>query len=105
ELREFGVVYRRMTPHKLWQGPFLLPVQSEPTSVFGTRRVYNGVKKSPHMGLDLRAKTGTPIIAPAGGVVALAKDTYFAGGTIILDHGYGIFTIYGHMSRLDVKAG
>jgi murein DD-endopeptidase MepM/ murein hydrolase activator NlpD len=61
--------------------------------------------KSYHKGVDLRARTPLPIRAPEGGKVALAKDLYFTGNTVILDHGYGLYTIYGHMSKLGVKVG
>jgi murein DD-endopeptidase MepM/ murein hydrolase activator NlpD len=88
-----------------WSGPFLLPIESEVTSPFGNKRLYNGTMKNFHQGLDLRAREPTPIRAPEGAVVVLAKDLYFTGNTVILDHGYGLFTVYGHMSKLDVKKG
>lgn len=105
EIEEVNRVYRLKTEKRLWNGPFRLPVQSAVTSEFGARRVYNGKTSGFHKGLDLRAKTGTPIRAPAGGVVALAKDLYFTGYTVIIDHGFGVFTLYAHMSRLKVKKG
>ncbi len=105
ETREIGALYRKVRTERLWSGPFMLPIDSEVTSRFGNKRLFNGSMKSFHQGLDLRARTPTPIHAPEGGVVVLAKDLYFTGNTVILDHGYGLFTIYGHMSRLDVKAG
>jgi murein DD-endopeptidase MepM/ murein hydrolase activator NlpD len=55
--------------------------------------------------LDLKAAVGVPITAPAPGVVVLAKDLYFTGGTVVLDHGYGVFTIYAHLSKVGVKVG
>jgi murein DD-endopeptidase MepM/ murein hydrolase activator NlpD len=83
----------------------VLPIDSKVTSIYGTKRTFNGEMRSFHQGLDLRAKTGTPVRAPAGGTVVLAKDLFFTGNTVILDHGYGIFTIYAHMSKLGVKKG
>jgi murein DD-endopeptidase MepM/ murein hydrolase activator NlpD len=105
EQARIGQIYRQLTEEKLWKGPFSLPIDSPITSIFGTKRLYNGVKKNFHGGLDLRAAVGTPIQAPAGGVVALASDLYFTGKTVILDHGYGVITIYAHMSKFNVKEG
>lgn len=89
-----------------WSGPFRLPVDAPVREKsFGSRRVFNGTPRSPHAGLDLAAPAGAPIDAPAPGRVALAEDLYFSGGTVILDHGAGLFTSYFHLSRIDVKAG
>ena len=87
------------------EAPFVRPVSGEPTSVFGARRVYNGEKRKPHPGLDLRAATGTEVRCAGPGVVALAEDLYFSGGTVIVDHGGGLFTVYAHLSRIDAKDG
>jgi len=85
--------------------PFERPVPGENTSVFGARRVFNGTPSPPHSGLDLRAPTGTPVRAAGPGIVALADDLYYAGRTVILDHGGGLFTIYAHLSELRVEEG
>ncbi|MCM2278529.1 MAG: M23 family metallopeptidase [Oligoflexia bacterium] len=98
-------VYEAITAEKLWQGPFALPIQSEITSIYGTKRVFNGEMQSFHAGLDLRAKVGTPVLAPAAGVVALTGDLFFTGKTVILDHGYGVMTVYAHLSRITAKQG
>jgi len=106
ESRELGKVYARSKPHSLWEGPFQLPVvDGVLTSRFGTQRVFNGVMQSFHQGLDLRAPTGTPIVAPAPGRVVLAKDLFYTGNTVILDHGRGLFTVYAHLSELKVTRG
>ena len=105
ELKEVGAVYRNFDRKKFWKGSFELPIRSEVTSEFGTRRVYNGALKGFHSGLDLRAPVGTPIYSAAPGRVALAKDLFFTGNTVILDHGYGVMTLYAHMSELKVKVG
>lgn len=105
EQSEVGAIYDRVTQEKFWNGPFQLPINSSITSVFGTKRIYNKKLKNFHGGVDLRAAVGTPIRAPSSGVVVLAKDLYYTGNTVILDHGYGVITIYAHMSRLDVKEG
>ncbi len=105
EQSEVGAIYQRVTQQKLWQGPFVLPIHSKITSPFGTRRIYNGAVRNYHPGLDLRAPQGTPVRASAPGIVVLAKSLFFTGNTVILDHGYGIVTLYAHMSRLSVKLG
>lgn len=105
EQKEIGVIYRTITPEKMWSGPFMFPLGTELTSPFGTKRVYNGHMHGFHQGLDFRARTPLPIQAPENARVAMAKDLYFTGNTIILDHGLGLFTIYGHMSSLAVKVG
>lgn len=105
EQKEIGRLYWASDSIRHWKGSFTLPIQSEMTSPFGNKRVYNGEMKSFHQGLDLRAAVGTPIRAPGAGRVALAKDLYFTGNTVIIDHGLGLFTIYGHMSKLEVKKG
>jgi len=106
ESRELGKVYAHSGPSGLWEGPFALPVvDGVLTSRFGTQRVFNGVMQSFHQGLDLRAPTGTPIVAPSRGKVVLAKDLFYTGNTVILDHGRGLFTVYAHLSELRVKRG
>lgn len=97
--------YARKTLSKLWDPPAVMPIESDVTSVFGTSRVFNGKKETVHFGTDLRAPTGTPILAPMTGQVAVARFLFYTGNTVILDHGYGLFTIYGHMSKLNVKEG
>lgn len=90
---------------RFWDPPAVLPVESDVTSVFGTSRVYNGKKQNVHLGTDLRARTGTPLRVPLTGKVVIARRLFYTGYTVILDHGYGLFTIYGHLSRLKVKEG
>jgi murein DD-endopeptidase MepM/ murein hydrolase activator NlpD len=84
---------------------FVRPVPGEPTSTFGTRRLFNEKPRSPHPGLDLRAATGTPVKAAGAGVVGIAQDLYYSGGTVIIDHGGGLFTIYAHLSEIGVDVG
>jgi murein DD-endopeptidase MepM/ murein hydrolase activator NlpD len=85
--------------------PFARPVAGKPTSVFGTRRLFNGEPRSPHPGLDLRASDGTPVTASGPGVVVLAHDLYYAGNTVIVDHGGGLFTLYAHLSAFATSEG
>jgi len=84
---------------------FVRPVPGESTSVFGTRRIYNGKPRSPHPGLDLRASTGTSVTSSGDGRVGLAQDLYYSGNTVIVDHGGGLFTLYAHLSEILVTEG
>jgi murein DD-endopeptidase MepM/ murein hydrolase activator NlpD len=85
---------------------FLWPTTGRLSGPWGNQRVLNGVPKTPHYGFDVATPIGTPIRAPAGGVVALAEpDLHFEGGLVLLDHGQGLISMYLHMSRLDVRAG
>ena len=86
--------------------PFQWPVQGRISGRFGNARVYNGEPGAGHSGMDIAAPTGTPVKAPAGGVVTFAApDLYLTGGTVLLDHGYGISSNFLHLSRIDVKLG
>ncbi|MEE9272353.1 MAG: M23 family metallopeptidase [Robiginitomaculum sp.] len=76
------------------------------TSPFGAQRILNGVKKKPHYGVDIAAPGGTPIYAPAKGVISLADDNlYFEGAMVLIDHGQGLISMYLHMSAIDVTSG
>lgn len=82
------------------------PLTGPITGVFGTRRILNGQPRQPHYGVDVAAPEGTPVKAVASGQVALAEpDLYFTGGTVILDHGHGLTTLYAHLSRIFVAEG
>lgn len=105
EQAEVGMIYQAITPEKYWKGPFRLPMESAVTSEFGTQRVYNGHFKNFHTGLDLRAAMNTPVYAPASGRVVLAKDLFFTGHTVMIDHGYGLITLYAHLNEFKVKKG
>jgi len=94
-----------VTPEWLGDGPFVLPHEAPSWSNFGQRRLNNNVLQSLHTGLDLRVPFGEPIKATNAGRVALASDLYMGGKTVIIDHGLGVFSSYGHMSKLLVKRG
>ena len=72
---------------------------------FGSGRVYNGRPGGGHSGMDIAAADGTPVLAPAAGVVTLADDLYITGGTVLLDHGHGVSSNFLHLSRIDVAVG
>ena len=85
---------------------FVQPVQGRISGRFGNQRVYNGTPKSAHSGMDIAAPTGTPVKAPADGVVTFARpDLYLTGGTLVLDHGHGISSNFLHLSKLHAKVG
>lgn len=90
-----------------WLKGFIDPVETYRLSGFyGSQRILNGVPKRPHYGLDFAAPTGTPVKAPAGGVVTLAEDDFwYEGGLIFLDHGQGLQSAFLHLSGVTVKAG
>ena len=87
-------------------GSFQWPLTGPITGVYGSQRVYNGEPKRPHYGVDVAAPTGTPLTTPAPGVVTLAhKNMFYSGGTIIIDHGYGLSSTLMHLSEVLVKVG
>lgn len=85
--------------------PFMKPLDSFITSIYGTRRVYNNMKKGQHLGTDFRAAIGEKVPATNSGKVVLAADLFFTGWTVIIDHGMDIFSVYGHLSKTLVKEG
>lgn len=105
ERKKLAQVYASRRPEIPSGEPFVRPVEGDSTSIFGTRRVFNGKPRSPHSGLDLRAATGTPVISSGPGRVTYAGDLYYSGNTVIVDHGAGLFTIYAHLSELKVQEG
>jgi len=98
-------IYRTRSDRPPPADPFVRPVPGEQSAVFGTRRFFNDEPRSPHPGVDLRGAEGTPVKAAGPGRVALARDLYYSGNTVILDHGGGLFTLYAHLSRIDVADG
>ncbi len=105
ERQELGAIYARRRAVPPPGAAFVKPVPGGATGIFGARRAFNGKPRSPHSGVDLKAATGTPVVAAGPGLVVLAKDLYYSGLTVILDHGGGMFTLYAHLSRIDVKDG
>ncbi len=90
-----------------WQSSFIWPAEGRISGVYGSQRIYNGIDKgSAHLGVDVAAPKGAPVKAPAGGVVVLAApDFLLEGGLLMVDHGFGVYSAFMHLSRLDVKPG
>jgi murein DD-endopeptidase MepM/ murein hydrolase activator NlpD len=105
ESERVQAVFAAVTPERYWRGAFLLPVPGEVISDFGKRSVYNGQPRSPHTGTDFRAAEGTPVRAPNAGRIVLAANLYYSGNTVILDHGLGLYSYFGHLSSFSVRPG
>lgn len=106
ESREIGAVYATLTPTAHWSGPFQVPIPGATGGRnFGHRRVFNGEPRRPHSGADLSAATGTEIYASNAGRVVLAKDFFFNGNAVFVDHGLGVYTMYLHLSEILVEVG
>jgi murein DD-endopeptidase MepM/ murein hydrolase activator NlpD len=105
EAKEAESIYGRMTTDLVPDEAFTVPIPGGTGTNFGERRFFNGEPRAPHSGADLRATTGTPVHATNRGRVVLAKALFFTGETVILDHGLGIYSLYAHLSRVDVKRG
>lgn len=106
EAAQVGAARRADDARADFAQPFRWPVAGRISGRFGNQRIYNGSPGSPHSGMDIAAPAGTPVKAPAAGVVTLAApDFYLTGGTLIIDHGHGISSNFLHLSGIDVKAG
>ena len=105
EVRFLREVYAHSTDERLWDAPFLRPVPDPASSRFGQRSVFNGEPRSPHAGTDFMSGAGRPIKAPNAGRLVAARELYFSGHTVIIDHGLGVFSTLAHLSRIDVREG
>ena len=108
EREKLNAVWTIFNSTRHWSGPFSLPIQNyaKISSPFGTRRAYNGGPfTSFHEGTDFSALSGTPVYAPANGVVALAESLVVRGNAIVIDHGWGVYTGLYHLSLIDVSVG
>ncbi len=96
----------RRDPRTDWTAGFTWPLTGPITGVYGSQRILNNQPRAPHWGLDIAAPTGTPVKAPAPGVITLTHDDmYFSGGTIFLDHGHGLVSAFLHLSEILVEEG
>jgi murein DD-endopeptidase MepM/ murein hydrolase activator NlpD len=98
-------VFAASASEPLWRGSFRVPVRAAPTDSFGTRRMFNSKLASIHKGMDFRAPVGTVVRAANSGVVVLARPLYYEGNCVIVDHGFGLYTLSMHFSRIDVREG
>jgi murein DD-endopeptidase MepM/ murein hydrolase activator NlpD len=89
----------------LFRTGFVWPVIGPISGVYGSQRILNGEPRAPHFGVDIAAPAGTPVVATADGTVALAHDMLLSGKTLIVDHGYGLSSVYYHLSEIAVAAG
>jgi biotin carboxyl carrier protein len=97
--------FHETSAEALWQGGFEAPAGTSVSGVFGSARVFNGALRNQHTGLDFRAATGTPVHSTNGGKVLLARNLYFEGNCVAIDHGQGLITFYMHLSEFKVKEG
>ena len=94
------------TPAPHFAGGFIWPAKGRISGVYGSQRILNGKPRRPHLGIDIAAPTGTPVVAAAPGEVTLANtDMYFTGGTVIINHGHGLSTVYSHLSAISTELG
>ena len=106
ENRMIAAVRRLDTVHPHYRSGFVWPVVGSISGVYGSQRILNGEPRRPHFGVDIAADTGTPVLSPTDGVVALAEnDLYFTGGTVMIDHGSGITSVMSHLDTLSVSVG
>lgn len=104
--RQVAAARKRETPIANFAETFVWPCLGRISGVFGSQRILNGQAKQPHFGVDVAVPTGTEMRAPAGGIVSLAHpDMYYTGGTLMIDHGYGLSSAFLHLSKLMVKEG
>jgi murein DD-endopeptidase MepM/ murein hydrolase activator NlpD len=98
-------IFDTVSPERYWSGRFIRPVRGRAISEFGKRSIYNGQPRSAHGGTDFAGATGTAIKAPNAGKVVLAANLYYSGNTVILDHGLGLYSYFGHMSTFSAAVG
>lgn len=100
-----NALFRAPASAQQWDRAFVRPVEGVAVSGFGVRSVLNGQPRGPHNGADFAAGTGTPIVAPAAARVVYAREFYYSGNTVILDHGAGVLSTMAHLSAFDVEEG
>lgn len=105
EAAEVAAIFAWSSPERLWSGGFRKPVPGAATSSFGRRSVFNGQPRNPHSGTDFRSGAGTPVRAPNAARVVLTGDQYFSGNVVILDHGWGLYSYFAHLSEIAVAPG
>jgi murein DD-endopeptidase MepM/ murein hydrolase activator NlpD len=101
----FDAAYRQPFGPPAFASPFAPPREDEVTAPYGQRRVFNGRQQGQHYGVDLAGAVGDPVAASNDGRVVLARDCYASGQSVVVSHGAGVFTVYFHLSRMDVRPG
>lgn len=104
ETRKLKLIFQKVN-QRIWKGSFLLPLRNEISSQYGAKRIFNKKRISIHRGIDIKGKEGEEVRASNHGKVVLARELFFGGNTIILDHGLGIYSLYMHLSRVRVRLG
>ncbi len=105
EAADLQRIWKSSAGERLWTAAFVRPVPGAAVSRFGTRSVFNGQPRSPHGGADFLSPSGTPIHAPNAGRVVLARDLYFSGNTVVIDHGLGLVSMLAHLSTIAAHEG
>ena len=105
EAQLLAATWTRVTPERLWTDRFVRPVAEPANSAFGSRSIFNGQRRNAHSGADFLSPAGTPIHAPNAGVVVIARDLYYSGNTVVIDHGLGLYSMFAHLSAFDAREG
>ena len=101
-----GAVRALDSPVPWFAGGFVWPATGRISGVYGSRRILNGLARQPHYGVDVAAPTGSPVAAPAAGIIAMAEaGLYYTGGTVMIDHGFGVTSVLSHLSAVLAKVG
>ena len=98
-------VWEASAGERLWTTAFVRPVPGPANSAFGSRSIFNGKPRNAHGGADFLSPAGTPIHAPGAGRVVIARELYFSGNSVVIDHGLGLFSMLAHLSSIDVREG
>lgn len=105
EAKQLAAMWASSAVTPLWRGAFVAPVPERANSAFGSRSIFNGQPRSPHGGADFPSPEGTPVRAPNAGRVVLARDLYYTGQTVAVDHGLGLLSLFAHLSAIGVTEG
>ncbi len=105
EAKQLQTLFQTFREERLWRGAFIRPAEGEISGAFGLNRIMNGKQRSRHTGVDLKAEEGIPVWATNSGMVVLVDELFFTGKSVILDHGWGLYSMYFHLSEVSVKKG
>lgn len=105
EAMKLKILFQAFQDERFWRGAFIRPLEGKLSGAFGVSRMINGKRRGQHTGIDLQAEEGTPVLACNSGMVVLVDELFFSGKSVILDHGWGLFSMYFHLSETQVKEG